>query len=79
MKSIDSEGEGDEVPCVGLLVDRLVDELVDASAKVAEHGHHVAEEIVADVNLKKLRHNNGQNLKNLRHNNTCKRDVTIMV
>ena len=52
MEGVDSEGEGDEVPRVRLLVHRLVDELVDAPTEVGKHRHHVGEEIVADVNLK---------------------------
>ena len=51
MKRVDCEGEGDEVPGVGLSVHRLVDEVVDASPEVTEHGHHVAEEVVADRHL----------------------------
>ena len=53
MKRVDCEGERDEVPGVGLSVHRLVDEVVDASPEVAEHGHHVAEEVVANRHLRR--------------------------
>ena len=53
MKRVDCEGEGDEVPGVGLSVHRLVDEVVDASPEVAEHGHHVAEEVVTNRHLRR--------------------------
>ena len=51
MKCVDCEGKGDEVPGVGLLVDRLVNEVVNAASEVTEHRHHVREEVVADHHL----------------------------